>query len=183
MPFAPVKKPVERSQIHPWTYSGPSLDYRAWITAILPLKVHRDTLSLDFRPSPQPLKRQRNTWYLDFDMLPPRVMGSTPSIVIHQFWDFSSRVFNGYSIQTSNFLNSFTTVPRLGLYIHEITNLKGGLTVWDPVIIQSLCNFNKLTGKWKELLYVSASSFLCSKISLYTSCSPSHGLLVLNESS
>lgn len=129
MSFAPVKKPVERSQIHPWTYSGPSLDYRAWMTVILPPKVHRDTWSLDFWPSPQSLKRQRNTWYLDFDVLLPRVMGSTPSIVIHHLWDFSSRVVNGYSIQTSNFLNSFTIVPRLGLYIHEITNLKGGLTV------------------------------------------------------
>ena len=92
VPFAPVKKPVERSQIHPWTYLSPSLNYRAWMTVILPPKVHRDTWSLDFWPSPQSLKRQRNTWYLDFDMLPPRVKS---------MWKVSSGLFKGCQCQLS----------------------------------------------------------------------------------
>lgn len=55
-PIPPLekKKTVDQPQIHLQTHLGPSLGYRAWMTVILPLEIHRDT------------------WYLDLDPLPPR---------------------------------------------------------------------------------------------------------------
>jgi hypothetical protein len=48
---------------------------------------------------------------------------------------------------------------------------------FDPNILRDLYNFCERTGKWKELLYVQSFSYLRTKPSLCTSCSPAQVLL------
>jgi hypothetical protein len=48
---------------------------------------------------------------------------------------------------------------------------------FDPNILRDLYNFCECTGKWKKLLYVQSFSYIHTKPSLCTSCSPAQALL------
>jgi hypothetical protein len=48
---------------------------------------------------------------------------------------------------------------------------------FDPNILRDLYNFCERAGKWKEMLYAQSFSYLPTKPSLCTSCSPVQVLL------
>jgi hypothetical protein len=52
---------------------------------------------------------------------------------------------------------------------------------FDPNIIRDLYNFCECTGKWKEIPYVQSFSYLCTKPSPCTSCSPTQVPLAVKQ--
>lgn len=111
------------------------------------LKIHMDTWSLHLSRSPWPLKTHRDTGSLNFGPLPLRVMGSVPSMLTHSSLGCRLQNSSGYNTQTS----FFTTIPRLGLYIHYIIHLKGRLTAFRMLVLfRVLQNSMSSRGKGKR---------------------------------
>jgi hypothetical protein len=52
----------------------------------------------------------------------------------------------------------------------------------DPNLLQDLYNYCEQSGRWGEIPYIQAFSYLCLNLALCTTCKPKHVLLALKPS-
>lgn len=82
------------------------------------------------------------------------------------------------SLQTSNL---FPTVMRSGYTPLDKQSKWPHNGSLDPKILRDLYNFCERMGKWKEIPYIQAFSYLQTKLSLCLPCNPKHLLLALKS--